>query len=479
MKYLKYLLFLLLPVCVSAQRGVDLSSMQLPPSASLICGGGCGFSTFSSTSGSASTDQTVTISGISLTNNVVCAFTGSGASSFEVSKDGTTYASTQTLTVSGGIVTGQPITIHVRLTASASIGTPSCNFTVSSIGVSPITFPLTGTVISGSTAHYRQLDIPNTSVSGGSNLTNFTAEITISGSYLATVGNGGKVQNSNGFDITFSTDNAGSSLLNWEIEKWNPITGALTAWVKIPTLSSSTTTTIFLRYGSTSITTFQGGATGSAWDANTIAAYHFSDAVTGSGQTVADFSANGHSMTTAGTWSSANSVTGISGNALKLLNANSDRMTFTSIALNSTYTIEGWYQATSGLVDGDTYSWANSSTFDVIAFGDPGTFFGLFSGGGAKIQDASPVSGNTWYHMVFTRTGTTWIMYRNGTQVATNTTAVNIAFNNIGTVFSGFSNDELIDEHRLYSVVRTAGWIATEYNNQNANGSWFTVGAEV
>src|SRR5687768_9845668 len=51
--------------------------------------------------------------------------------------------------------------------------------------------------------------VPNT------DQTNFPMLITGTFSYLATAANGGNVQNSSGFDIIFTSDAAGSTLLSW------------------------------------------------------------------------------------------------------------------------------------------------------------------------------------------------------------------------------------------------------------------------
>jgi hypothetical protein len=56
-------------------------------------------------------------------------------------------------------------------------------------------------------------------------------------SYLATVANGGLVQNPNGYDIIFTSDCAGTQKLDHEIESYRPATGTVAFWVRIPTLS--------------------------------------------------------------------------------------------------------------------------------------------------------------------------------------------------------------------------------------------------
>jgi trimeric autotransporter adhesin len=36
----------------------------------------------------------------------------------------------------------------------------------------------------------------------------------------------------------------------------------------------------------------------------------------------------------------------------------------------------------------------------------------------------------------------------------------------------------ILDEVRISKIARSAGWITTEYRNQNAPGTFYTVGAE-
>jgi hypothetical protein len=109
--------------------------------------------------------------------------------------------------------------------------------------------------------------VPNT------DQTSFPVLISGTFSYLASLAHSGKVTNPNGLDIVF-TDSTGTQLLNWEIESYSPTDGSVTIWVKIPSLSHTVDTVLYVYYGNTSISTFQGGAAGTVWDSNYLAVYH-------------------------------------------------------------------------------------------------------------------------------------------------------------------------------------------------------------
>jgi biopolymer transport protein ExbB len=74
--------------------------------------------------------------------------------------------------------------------------------------------------------------------------TNFPVLISTTTTALKFTGQiGGHVASSTGGDIIF-TDSSGTSPLNYEIESYASSTGALVAWVKIPSLATSTDTSI-------------------------------------------------------------------------------------------------------------------------------------------------------------------------------------------------------------------------------------------
>ena len=80
--------------------------------------------------GTASADQTFTVSGSQLTNDV----TVTAPTNWEVSKDGTTYTASVVLPQSGGSLTGQPVTVYVRIAASAPAGYTDGNVALTSSG---------------------------------------------------------------------------------------------------------------------------------------------------------------------------------------------------------------------------------------------------------------------------------------------------------------------------------------------------------
>ena len=96
---------------------------------------------FSTTQGTASAAQSVTINGQGLTANIVA----TAPTGFEVSADGITYGSTANLIPVLGAVTGTN-NLFVRLAASAAAGSPSGNVSLTSTGSQSVNIAASGTV---------------------------------------------------------------------------------------------------------------------------------------------------------------------------------------------------------------------------------------------------------------------------------------------------------------------------------------------
>lgn len=94
---------------------------------------------FATSAGTASAPQTISVTGILLSADIVI----TAPANFEVSSDGTTFGDTATIPQTGGSASG---TVWVRLKASASAGSKSGNVAISSAGATPLSITASGTV---------------------------------------------------------------------------------------------------------------------------------------------------------------------------------------------------------------------------------------------------------------------------------------------------------------------------------------------
>ncbi|MDI6791804.1 MAG: DUF2341 domain-containing protein [bacterium] len=126
----------------------------------------------------------------------------------------------------------------------------------------------------------RLIDITDAQVSGGPH-SNFPVLVSTTLVDLKTTANGGDVTDAEGDDIIFTAGN-GSTQLAHEVEKYTATTGELIAWVRVTSLVS--TSTIYIYYGNSSVTTFQGNVTG-VWDAGYKGVWHLKEDAAGTGTT--------------------------------------------------------------------------------------------------------------------------------------------------------------------------------------------------
>src|SRR5262249_29144802 len=256
------------------------------------------------------------------------------------------------------------------------------------------------------------------------------------------------------------------------IDTYDPVTGSASFWVRIPTLSHTTETAIYMWYGNSSISTSQENKAG-AWR-NYVAVYHF-----GSGTTLSlnDSSASSNNLTNSGTTITAGQIGGAiagssSGYAYKISPANLPTGT-------NPRTIEAWFRFPSNpntsvpifsygdQTNGKAFQWYypnnNSLAIDEYVYG----------------QGFSWTFDTNWHHLAGTlpagqtsSTGT--LMYFDGRQQAGINPSVGTL--NTGNAFIGVNYDNwwsahgnaIVDEYRISSVARSADWFATEYNNQRS-----------
>ena len=320
------------------------------------------------------------------------------------------------------------------------------------------------------------------------NYTNFPVEIASTTlNTLKTATNGGHFQNSSGYDVGFYTaSDCVTGKLSAERDNYSSTTPSNDVWwIREPTISTTSDTTLYMCYGDASVSTDPNlntsyGAT-STWDSTFNAVYHFGN---GSALSVKDSTKNNNS--TAATNTASASTSPIGGGA--------------------------WFSTTTAQIDitpSSTPAGGTHGTFSVWA--DPLTYSGLLIGqrhlagslyGGMDLaltgistttqtsQNGSTYtiainpaySLNAWQYFVITEKSNADIVYLNGVSIGT-TTGASFSGNGtgqieFGTGMYGGGYKGTLDEARISTKTQTPDWVKTEYNNQSSPQTFETFGTE-
>jgi len=292
---------------------------------------------------------------------------------------------------------------------------------------------------------------------------------------------------SDGYDILFTASD-GTTKLKHEIESYTSGSGALVAWVKIPSVSSSANTTILMYYGNAAAADQQDK--NNVWDTGFKGVWHLNQ---GTGVTAVDSTSNANSATPVDNPATS---TGQIGGALTF--SYPDRLTIPAAAsldltTYSYWTMSAWVKPTSytSLQWPIIYSYGSyraSMGLTVREAGSDGRIENWINDATLR-QSTNPVTLNAWNYVTITRTATTTSFYLNGNAdgssgVTTVTTAGQPS--GIGSDPNGaFDLTEqylgLIDEVRLSasstsSGARSGDWIVTEYRNQNSPATFYYLG---
>ena len=313
---------------------------------------------------------------------------------------------------------------------------------------------------------------------------NFTVLVSVTDPALKTVANGGHVANANGYDIGFYADSGGSTKLKWQVEKYDGTTGNLIAWVKIPSVSSSSDTVFYLFYGDSTINTDQSDPP-NTWDANFKGVYHLRDGITLSG---ADSTSLGNTL-------AVNSATANSG----LIDGAASAGTGQSLGRGSTTnnsaiaTVSAWVKATTatGRIAGLDQNGSTHSQEIAINASNKAVTYAWSTVNAQTIcywhyqrndRDMALHSRNMGRHdrkSLFRRFAG-W-KYLEPSSIFAGYTSPNMEIGGHSTngpapIDAYFSGS--IDEVRLSYTARSADWIKTDYNNQSSPGTFITMGTE-
>src|ERR1035438_8205777 len=160
----------------------------------------------------------------------------------------------------------------------SSLGNAAANLTLAN-GAFNTTFDQTAPAVwtwanttAATVAYLKRVPLVLGTITG--TLTNFPVLVSVTVADLATVANGGHVQNASGYDIIFSSTPAGSGsgILPFEVISYSATTGKLVAYVQVP--SAATGTQLYILYDNGSISTDQSSAA-AVWSNGYLAVYHF------------------------------------------------------------------------------------------------------------------------------------------------------------------------------------------------------------
>jgi hypothetical protein len=352
----------------------------------------------------------------------------------------------------------------------------------------------------------------------------------------------GNVNSNSGYDIAFTSDFAGTSLLNYEQESYNSSTGAVNYWIQIPSVSHTANTTVYISYGNASVGSGQSaGAIAAVWGSSFNGGlgyyvgstyqgvWHMGSGVNNAGPNFAAspvdstqigptynrysyHKGNGNMVSVTSPWGVGTGIyfnnPSYDANFMDLgwQNQNSE---FENLG---TFTVEAWVNKTAAStygggssyndwitsacnyngsgsgntsVNNNLCTWGLATTSSLYTTVDncPTLFVNSTSKVISSVASTTCPALNTWYHVAATRNGTTCTIYVNGVQTGQNTSCPNPLKSNgngirVANDDNGDESEVKMDELRFSKTAYSADWINTEYNNQNSPSTFYTIGAQ-
>jgi hypothetical protein len=331
--------------------------------------------------------------------------------------------------------------------------------------------------------YYKIININHEKVFGFGSYEDFPVLISILDSDLHD-----NVNQSNGNDIAFAND---TEWLDYEIEYFNKSYdenfAKLVAWVRIPNISASVNTTIHMYYGNATMSSRQ-NPTG-VWNNHYKGVWHLSES-TGNALDSTSYSTSG---TVSGTVT-RNSTGKIDGaynygtnGQINFGNPVDEHLDMGT----GSFTISFWLNIdnTTGNYQLPLYKGATTTSevgYDFETNIDASALSFRISDGSNVVDSPSlDIDIDSWMYVigVVDRASDFIRIFKNGLQVDSGNSIGGIGniSNNLPLLAptSSYDLDGLLDEIRICNRQRSAGWIATEYENQNNPGSFYTLSTEL
>ena len=281
-----------------------------------------------------------------------------------------------------------------------------------------------------------------------------------------------------GSDIRFF-DRSGTVAYPYEIDTWNP-SGESFVWVRLP--SAAKGASFVMCYGRSGQTSASDGAT--VWS-DYVGVWHMNetyDAETAAEGFSHDSTANGLDAepTNGGSGDLAQMVSaeGVVGNARVNATSNTTKGNYLSVAsydslgVGNTFTISGWFKATT--INGYPRLWSRKTShtaengWEIENANGNAKKFSARGASGTAITLTTPTYQNAWLHIALVYKGTTLTAYANGVQCGSGTITA-ATDNGMPLSFGNNSNGSersfpgLYDEIRLSKGEKSAARVAAEY----------------
>lgn len=362
--------------------------------------------------------------------------------------------------------------------------------------VSAMFTPGTGPVVSGHTWE-ATLTVDHTKVADTGDITDFPLLVQLTLPELKSTSFGGNVVSPAGFDIFFAGGN--HHQLDHQLELYDPTTGSLTAWVRLPILYKNVDTELTIMCGNPNVTSDP--STEAVWDSTFQAVWHMSDNP-GTSDLI-DY-ANNLDAQPQSSMNSFNLVQGKIGQAIDF-DGNNDYFAIKNQSYQTQgeiteFSISAWVN-TSFSNSSWTSNWAildfdRSEKFHVSVHGEGYVSFCTRNANGG-IDDmfagnSGQVNNGQWQHIIVTYKAGVKKIYLNGVLIGTQTqqqgnsigsSATRFGFIGDGSEANSFNGgrnnrhyEGMIDELRLVKVAHSPGRVQTEFNNQSSPETFVTLG---
>lgn len=351
--------------------------------------------------------------------------------------------------------------------------------------------------------YVREITIQENQIPDGVSLVDFPVLIKMTDPSLRFSANGGHVENINGYDMLFYL-NPCDTPLDYQLEYYDPVTGEVNIWVRLPLLSTTANTRIYLYYGNSAV--LADGSTNSTWASSYSAVWHLSNNPTLAAPSILDATSNAHHGTAHGSMPATSLVAGKIGRALRFDEVN-DYVRVPDFLYGQELTVSFWFNASE--VNGTTYQylfshggWGLQNSLNVYIGEDNITipaeipnrsmiktvFRDMNDANNFDTLNAgnSFIDGNWHYYTMRIQDFGGAYIYIDGTVVAVYSVWGANVFDPVTDLFLGAREDlnpgrfygGLLDEVRISSIWRSSNWIRTEYNNQSDPSAFLAIGAE-